>query len=52
MEQTQTVPPLSLICPRCGVRSFNPEHVQRRFCSYCKQFLPDSVARPRGERKR
>lgn len=28
-------PPASIVCPKCGLRSFHPKDVEHRFCAIC-----------------
>lgn len=29
--------PRSILCPRCGTRSFNPKDIEERYCANCQQ---------------
>ena len=31
-------PTLSIVCPRCGMRSYHPRDITERFCSECNLF--------------
>jgi len=28
----------SIICPRCGWRSYNPHDIAERYCGHCREF--------------
>lgn len=33
----------SIICLCCGVRSFNPNDIENKYCGYCHQYHEDNV---------
>jgi len=37
-EETEISEPPYYTCPRCGLRSYNPNDIEQRYCVQCHEF--------------